>query len=55
MTVTVTPKGTHLVEGVRQEMIANLEKVMERLNPVEQRAWLDIYKKIHDYCTSCNR
>ena len=55
VTVTVTPKGTHLVEGVRQEMIANLEKVMERLTPVEQRAWLDIYKKIHDYCTSCNR
>ena len=55
VTVTVTPKGSHLVEGVRLEMIANLEKVMERLEPGEQRAWLDIYKKIHEYCTSCNR
>ena len=48
VTVTVTPKGSHLVEGVRLEMIANLEKVMERLEPGEQRAWLDIYKKIHE-------
>ena len=55
VTVTDTPKGSHLVEGVRLEMIANLEKVMERLEPGEQRAWLDIYKKIHEYCTSCNR
>ena len=55
VTVTATSKGSHLVEGVRQEMIGNLEKVMERLEPGEQRAWLDIYKKTHDYCTSCNR
>ena len=55
VTVTATPKGSHLVEGVRQEMITNLEKVMERLEPREQRAWLDIYKKIHEYCTSSNR
>ena len=53
--VAATPKGTRLVEGVRQEMIGNLEKVMEMLEPGEQRAWLDIYRKIHDYCTSCHR
>ena len=55
VTVTATPKGVHLVEGIRQEVIGNLEKVMERLEPREQRAWLDIYKKIHEYCTSSNR
>jgi DNA-binding MarR family transcriptional regulator len=53
--VAATPKGTRLVEGVRQEMIGNLEKVMEMLEPGEQRAWLDIYRKIHDYCTNCHR
>lgn len=52
VTVAVTPKGIRLVEGVRQEMIGNLSKVKERLSPQEQRAWLDIYKKIHDYCTA---
>ncbi|MEI7962634.1 MAG: GlsB/YeaQ/YmgE family stress response membrane protein [Verrucomicrobiota bacterium] len=40
-----------------QEKIAtvNLEKVMERLEPHEQRAWLDIYGKINDYCISFHR
>ncbi|MEI7963367.1 MAG: MarR family transcriptional regulator, partial [Verrucomicrobiota bacterium] len=38
VTVTATPKGVHLVEGIRQEVIGNLEKVMERLEPHEQRA-----------------
>jgi DNA-binding MarR family transcriptional regulator len=55
VTVTATPKGIRLVEGIRLGMIENLEKVMGRLAPDEQRAWLDIYKKIHEYCTSCHR
>jgi DNA-binding MarR family transcriptional regulator len=53
--VAPTPKATRLVEGIRQEMIGNLEKVMGMLSPGEQRAWLDIYGKIHEYCTSCHR
>lgn len=53
--VAPTPKGARLVEGIRQEMIGNLEKVMQMLSPGEQRAWLDIYGKIHEYCTSCHR
>lgn len=55
VTVAVTPKGIRLVEGIRQEMIGNLTKVNESLSPKEQRAWLDIYKKIHDYCTTCHK
>jgi DNA-binding MarR family transcriptional regulator len=54
VTVSVTAKGIRLVEGVRQEMIGNLSRVQERLSPEEQHAWLDIYKKIHDYCTACH-
>lgn len=53
--VAATPKGSRLVEGIRQEMIGNLEKVMGTLEPLEQQAWLDIYRKIHDYCTSQHR
>ena len=53
--VAPTPKATRLVEGIRQEMIGNLEKVMGMLSPGEQRAWLDIYGKIHEYCISCHR
>ena len=55
VSVATTPKGTRLVEGIRQEMIGNLEKVMGMLKPMEQRAWLDIYRKINEYCTSCHR
>jgi len=54
VTVSVTAKGIRLVEGIRQEMIGNLSRVQERLSPQEQHAWLDIYKKIHDYCTACH-
>lgn len=53
--VTPTPKGNRLVDGVRREMTGNIGKLMERLEPMEQRAWLDIYKKIHDYCAPCSR
>lgn len=53
--VAATAKGVRLVEGIRQEIIGNLEKVMGMLTPAEQRAWLDIYRKIHEYCTSCHR
>jgi DNA-binding MarR family transcriptional regulator len=54
VTVSVTAKGIRLVEGIRQEMIGNLSRVQERLSPQEQHAWLDIYKKIHDFCTACH-
>ena len=55
VTVSSTAKGVRLVEGIRQEIIGNLEKVMGTLTPAEQQAWLDIYRKIHDYCTCSNR
>ena len=53
--VSATRKGADLVEGMRQEMAGNIGKVMNHLDPGEQRAWVDIYRKIHDYCTSCQR
>lgn len=55
VSVAATPKGTRLVEGIRQEIIGNLEKVMGQLEATEQRGWLDIYRKIHDYCTCPHR
>ena len=54
VTVSATSKGTQLVEGIRQEMITNLTKVKDLLTTEEQHAWLDIYRKIHDYCTACH-
>ena len=54
VTVSVTTKGSRLVEGIRQEMITNLTKVKDLLTTEEQHAWLDIYRKIHDYCTACH-
>jgi hypothetical protein len=35
---------------VREDMIGNLLKMMNHLDPHEQRAWLQIYEKIFDYC-----
>jgi len=52
MMVCITPKGSALVRRIRQEMVGNLMKIMEYLSPEEQRAWLQIYSKIYDYCRS---
>ena len=50
--VCITPKGSVLVRRIRQEMVENLMKIMEYLSPDEQKAWLQIYSKIYDYCQS---
>ena len=48
--VCITPKGSALVRRSREEMVGNLMKVMAHLTPVEQKAWLQIYTKIYNYC-----
>jgi len=45
-------KGSALVRRIREEMVGNLMKVLEHLTPDEQKAWLQIYTKIYDYCQS---
>jgi DNA-binding MarR family transcriptional regulator len=48
--VCITAKGSALVRRIRQEIVGNLMKIMEYLSPDEQKAWLQIYGKIYDYC-----
>jgi DNA-binding MarR family transcriptional regulator len=48
--VCITEKGSTLVRRIREEMVGNLIKVMTILSPEEQKAWLQIYTKIHAYC-----
>ena len=48
--VKITPKGSALVDAIRQDMISNLQQVMVQLTVEEQRNWLCIYEKIHTYC-----
>ncbi len=48
--VCITEKGSALVRRIREEMIGNVIKVMGHLTPDEQKAWLQIYTKIHAYC-----
>jgi DNA-binding MarR family transcriptional regulator len=48
--VCITPKGSALVRKIREEMVGNLMKIMVHLTPGEQKAWLQIYSKIYDYC-----
>src|SRR5438477_1658590 len=50
--VCITPKGSALVRRIREEMVGNLMKVLEHLTPDEQKAWVQIYTKIYDYCQS---
>jgi len=50
--VCITPKGSALVRRIREEMVSNLMKMMAHLEPAEQKAWLQIYSKIYDYCQS---
>src|SRR5215471_1969389 len=50
--VCITPKGSALVRRIREEMVGNLMKVLEHLTGDEQKAWLQIYDKIYDYCQS---
>jgi DNA-binding MarR family transcriptional regulator len=48
--VCITEKGTALVHRIRQDMVDNLMKVMTQLTPNEQKAWLQIYTKVYNYC-----
>jgi DNA-binding MarR family transcriptional regulator len=50
--VCITPQGSALVRRIREEMVGNLMKILEYLTPDEQKAWLQIYSKIYDYCQS---
>ena len=48
--VKITPSGKKIVSEVRDDMIANLLKMMAHLEPDEQRMWVAIYEKITKYC-----
>jgi hypothetical protein len=50
--VCITAKGSALVRRIREEMVGNVMKVMTHLTPGEQKAWLQIYTKIYNYCQS---
>jgi DNA-binding MarR family transcriptional regulator len=50
--VCITPKGTELVRRIREQVVTNLTKMMTVLTPAEQKAWLEIYSKIYNYCQS---
>ena len=48
--VCITEKGSALVRRIREEMVGNVMKMMTHLTRGEQKAWLQIYSKIYDYC-----
>jgi len=50
--VCITDKGSALVRRIREEVVGNVMKLMAHLSPDEQKAWLQIYSKIYDYCQS---
>lgn len=48
--VQATETGEGLVQSVRDDMVNNLVKLMEHLDPDEQKTWLRIYEKIMPHC-----
>jgi Transcriptional regulators len=48
--VCITAKGSALVRRIREEMVDNLMKLMAHLTTSEQKAWLQIYTKIYNFC-----
>ncbi|HEY5753027.1 MAG TPA: MarR family transcriptional regulator [Chthoniobacterales bacterium] len=48
--VRITEKGMALVEGIREDVVANVLRLMAELEPAEQKCWLQIYRKINTYC-----
>lgn len=49
--VTITEKGRELVGRIRQDIVGNLTGVMQTLEPDERHMWLQIYRKILNYCS----
>lgn len=52
--VQITDRGVALVARIREDMVNNLCKMMDVLNPDEQRMWLQIYEKIITFCQGQN-
>ena len=48
--VKITATGSALVSKVKSDMIETILKLMEKLDPGEQKAWLQIYEKVHAFC-----
>ena len=44
--VNVTPTGLCLVAQIREDMVNGLGGMMRLLSPTEQKAWVQVYKKI---------
>lgn len=47
--VTITAHGVSLVTRIKDDMIHNLNQAMQHLTAAEQRAWLQVYRKIHRF------
>ncbi len=48
--VAIKPKGSALVQNIRDDMTRNLEQIMKELSPQEQATWLAIYRKVYSMC-----
>jgi DNA-binding MarR family transcriptional regulator len=48
--VKITPSGAALVSKVKTDMIETILSLMQQLEPSEQKAWLQIYEKVHAFC-----
>jgi DNA-binding MarR family transcriptional regulator len=48
--VQITESGRALVTEVRDDMVGNILKIMDQMEPEEQTSWLLIYEKVFAYC-----
>ncbi len=45
--VKITTRGSALVVRLKEDMIHNLNATMAHLTAAEQKAWLQVYRKVH--------
>jgi DNA-binding MarR family transcriptional regulator len=54
--VQITPKGSALVAGIRRDIIRSITTLLrDYLTADEGRAWLQIYRKIANYCDNLQK
>jgi DNA-binding MarR family transcriptional regulator len=54
--VQITPKGSALVAGIRRDIIRSMTTLLrDYLTADEARAWLQIYRKIANYCDNLQK
>jgi DNA-binding MarR family transcriptional regulator len=48
--VRITQEGRQIVEDMKVDLASHVSRILDRLPPEDAKAWLRIYRSIHQYC-----